>query len=401
VAETRDIKSLGDIAEINPESIKHRSAPPEIRYIDIAAVDSGSIDETAVRTIMWPDAPSRARRLVRAGDIIVSTVRPYLRTIARVPPSLDGAVASTGFAVIRARPSEINSDLLWHALTSDPFFEHLVERQSGTMYPAVKPGDVADAVVPVPPRDQQEELAALLSAAEQTARAATAVKISLRELAAARRAGVFGAPPTSAPLTDCVELAMGRQRAPKHQLGDSIVSYLRAGNVKDGFLELGDVLSMNFNPREQEKYGLQPGDVMVTEGCGSLDQIGASARWSAEIDGVICFQNTLLRLRAIPGVSHPSFVYHWARFAFERGVFADVATGTSIFHIGAERAAGMAFPVMGLDQQIAIGAELDAIESSEHKATWEATAATELRRALFSELVFGTGEMAARLEPAA
>ena len=72
-----------------------------------------------------------------------------------------------------------------------------------------------------------------------------------------------------------------------------MVPYLRAANVKDGSLDLTDVKTMDFDLAEQAKYALKPGDMLVTEGAGSLAAVGASAVWSGEIDGVVCFQNTL------------------------------------------------------------------------------------------------------------
>src|SRR5438128_832002 len=81
-------------------------------------------------------------------------------------------------------------------------------------------------------------------------------------------------------LGDRVEITMGRQRSPKHAQGDHVIPYLRAANIKDGELALESILEMNFAPAEQEKFGLRLGDVLVTEGCGSLAQIGASAQWN-------------------------------------------------------------------------------------------------------------------------
>lgn len=139
-------------------------------------------------------------------------------------------------------------------------------------------------------------------------------------------------------LGEAVEVTMGRQRSPKHAVGEHVVPYLRAANVKDGRLQLDSVLEMNFSPAEQATFSLHPGDVLVTEGCGSIGQLGAAARWDSEIRGVVCFQNTLLRLRAVQGVTDPGFIDVWARHAFSSGLFAGVASGTNIFHIGSTRA---------------------------------------------------------------
>ena len=102
-------------------------------------------------------------------------------------------------------------------------------------------------------------------------------------------------------LGEAAEVSIGRQRSPRNASGEHMVKYLRAANVKDGRLALGDVLSMNFSPAEQATFQLAPGDVLVTEGCGSIRELGASAVWNAELDGTVCFQNTVLRCPAHTG----------------------------------------------------------------------------------------------------
>lgn len=156
---------------------------------------------------------------------------------------------------------------------------------------------------------------------------------------------------------------MGRQRSPRHATGDHVIPYLRAANVKDGQLLLESLHAMNFTPEEQEKFCLRPGDVLVTEGCGSRNQIGASARWDSQLEGPIAFQNTLIRLRAIDGLSDSRFVYQWARWAYESGAFAAIATGTSIFHLGSKRVAKMPFSPLTLAQQRRVADVLDAVDA--------------------------------------
>jgi type I restriction enzyme S subunit len=139
---------------------------------------------------------------------------------------------------------------------------------------------------------------------------------------------------------------------------------LRAANAKDGYLDLTDVLVMNFTPAEQMTFALEPGDILVTEGCGSLSQIGANAVWNTDLPGTVCFQNTLLRLRAIPGKTTPSFLRHWARFAFSSGLFARVATGTNVFHIGSTRAKQIRVSCPNMETQANITETLDACEAT-------------------------------------
>ncbi|GAB2464413.1 hypothetical protein GCM10027187_35490 [Streptosporangium sandarakinum] len=161
------------------------------------------------------------------------------------------------------------------------------------------------------------------------------------------------------PLRGAAEVALGRQRSPQHAEGPHMVPYLRAANVKDGQLALDDVLTMNFTPQEQRIFSLRPGDVLVTEGSGSLSSVGAAAVWSGEIEGTVCFQNTLLRLRPRPGVTDGRFLGWWARSAFGSGLFASVATGANIYHVSAERVRALPIEVPSLEKQGRIADFLD------------------------------------------
>ncbi|MFE9723139.1 hypothetical protein ACFYQ5_05965 [Streptomyces sp. NPDC005794] len=137
-----------------------------------------------------------------------------------------------------------------------------------------------------------------------------------------------------------------------------MVRYLRAANVKDGALDLNDVQSMNFTPSEQVTFSLRAGDVLVSEGSGSLKSVGAAAVWRGELEGTVCFQNTLLRLRPRPGTDG-EFLGWWARSAFGSGIFASIASGANIYHVSAERVRALSAHFPPLDEQRRIATFLD------------------------------------------
>ncbi|MEV4565143.1 restriction endonuclease subunit S [Nonomuraea sp. NPDC049419] len=155
------------------------------------------------------------------------------------------------------------------------------------------------------------------------------------------------------------EVSLGRQRSPQHAEGPYMMPYLRAANVKDGVLDLTDVQEMNFSPAEQEIFSLSPGDVLVTEGSGSLGTVGASAVWRGELPGMVCYQNTLLRLRPRE-ITDGRFLGWWARSAFGTGVFASIATGANIHHLSAERVRTLPIRLPPLEEQRRIADFLDA-----------------------------------------
>jgi hypothetical protein len=90
------------VARINTWDPGKDAPSARIRYIDISSVDRDVKAISGVAEMRGRDAPSRARQLVQAGDVLVSTVRPNLNAVALVPRELDGATASTGFTVLSA-----------------------------------------------------------------------------------------------------------------------------------------------------------------------------------------------------------------------------------------------------------------------------------------------------------
>ena len=118
--------------------VKDRADPRSVGgdmfdYIEISNVD-GALMRVSASATPVVGAPSRARRLVKSGDVLISTVRPERRTVGVVPPELDGAICSTGFAVLR--PHSISPYVLAAALKSDLVTAQLVGVSSGVAYPA-------------------------------------------------------------------------------------------------------------------------------------------------------------------------------------------------------------------------------------------------------------------------
>lgn len=155
-----EVRRLCEVAEVNRQVLRENTDPDFMfEYVDISALDSlGRIAESA--PIAFEDAPSRARRVLRDDDVLVSTVRTYLRAIARVPEAR-GRIASTGFAVVSPGDSVDASFLHWW-LSSTPLVEQIVAQSVGVSYPAINGSDVGRMPVPLPPRAVQKRIAAYL-----------------------------------------------------------------------------------------------------------------------------------------------------------------------------------------------------------------------------------------------
>ena len=118
-------------------------------YVDIAGIDGATGRIVSTKKMLGHEAPSRARQLIRASDVLVSTVRPYLQATAMVPEELDGQIGSTGFCVLRSATGAGHGYL--YALSRMSWFtEQLNSRARGASYPAVTDRDIWDLPVPLP-----------------------------------------------------------------------------------------------------------------------------------------------------------------------------------------------------------------------------------------------------------
>ena len=131
----------------------------EISYIDISSIDNVANKIVTPKRLKLSEAPSRARQVVQTGDVLFSTVRPYLRNIAAVPATLDGEIASTGFAVLRAADGIDPAYLFYKAFSRD-FVAALTGEQYGVSYPAVKDEQVRAQPFELPPTREQHRIVA-------------------------------------------------------------------------------------------------------------------------------------------------------------------------------------------------------------------------------------------------
>jgi type I restriction enzyme M protein len=149
------VKTLGEIAIINPENMKSGQYK-EINYIDISSVKGGRLLEIQKLRSSYP---SRAKRVIKKGDILYSTVRPNLKGYVYVNDQIQNGIASTGFANIRVKePKNISSKYLYYAMTSDDITDDLISKAKGAQYPVVS-FEVFDTLkIPIPTLERQNEI---------------------------------------------------------------------------------------------------------------------------------------------------------------------------------------------------------------------------------------------------
>lgn len=138
-----------------PEQLKPE-ALLKFNYIDISSVDRDKKLISEPAEILGCDAPSRARKIVNTGDVLVSMTRPNLNAVAKVPEKYDGQIASTGFDVLK--PFLIEPDWLFSVVKSKPFIDSISGTTIGALYPACKASDIRGYEMPLPPLAEQKRI---------------------------------------------------------------------------------------------------------------------------------------------------------------------------------------------------------------------------------------------------
>ncbi len=136
-------------------------------YIDITSVDNNLKRIININKIVGKDAPSRAKQLVKYKDILVSTVRPNLNSVAMVPKELDNQICSTGFCVLRADNKIFIPEYLFFITKSNFFIDALVNKCKGANYPAVSSKDIKYLQIPLPHLKLQQKFASIVEHVEK------------------------------------------------------------------------------------------------------------------------------------------------------------------------------------------------------------------------------------------
>lgn len=366
---TVDLVPLKYVATVNDDKLDESTDPAyEFDYIDIGAVGRGRLVETPER-ISFQDAPSRARRKVRPGDTIVSTVRTYLRAVWAVEGKTEDLVVSTGFAVVR--PRSIDARFLRWAVQSDTFVEAVVAASTGVSYPAINPGDLASLPIPVPPaQGDQRRIADFLDAETARIDALITAKQQMINILHARFGGlvvdmIFSQEGQWVRLGRIVDLLPGYAfDSSDMQRGTGMTRLLRGVNVDVGNIRWNDVVTIDptvVPKRVQEQFTLRSGDLVI----GMDRPLVRSGMRVAEItpeDAPALLVQRVARLRSAD--SDRSYIRHaLSSTAFVR-YFEPITTGVSVPHISGSQILDFRLPIPGASVRASIGAVLDDAKAS-------------------------------------
>lgn len=339
--------SISDLVE-KVEKINPNNKYGSWKYIDIASVDrfQKKIVLESVSDITPDSAPSRARQLVFAGDIIISTVRPNLNTVAIIPKELDGAIASTGFCVLRPNKLKVDTKYLFHYVKSEAFVNSLVKLATGANYPAVSDKIIKEQQLKAISLCEQKEIAATLDKAENILhKREQAIKLA-DDFLRANFLKLFGDPisnPKNWELRKLGEIAdcqLGKMLSKKSKTGLSPKKYLRNANIRWRKIDVSDLLEMDFNEKELSKFELKQGDLLVCEG----GEIGRCAIWDNQIQDCY-YQKALHRVRPDYNVLTSVYLQEYFYSMAKGNAFSEFVSEVTFSHLTAEKLKNLLIPI--------------------------------------------------------
>jgi type I restriction enzyme M protein len=306
-----------------------------------------------------------------------------------------GICANTTY-VLEAIPDLLDQRLLPFLLITESFRRFEKDNNRGSTNLFLNYSDIAKFELNLPPLDQQRRISEILVAAEISLEASRSALSAVNDLRVAKlfdryRSGIghtkftdtaLGKRPRSwevAPLGSHYQVQLGKMLSPKATSGGFHRPYLRNANVQWNRLDLEDVATMSFDPREAKKFELRDGDILACEG----RHVGKSAIWRNEIPGA-CFQKALHRIRALDDEQVPEFMLFQMEHHSRSGIFAEQVAETTIPHLPAERLRAIPFSFPPKDEQRAIAEEIGTLGTLAEKLQHQVDAGSNLLGSLIN-----------------
>ena len=281
-----------------------------------------------------PEIKTKRQQVCRADDFLVAEIDAKSGGYGIVPPELAGSVVSSHYFLFEVLTDRMDARFLNYCLRRPRFHDQVVAKGS-TNYAAIRPADVLAYSIPLPPLNEQRRIVARINALRGKIEAARGLQ---REAAIARSA-LMGAAvsalvkerlrdrfPTK-PLGDIADIRAGVTLGRRLTGATVSVPYLRVANVQDNHLDLSAIKKVEILPEEVEKWRLQPGDMLMTEG-GDWDKLGRGAVWSGEIKYCI-HQNHIFRVRIDQHQFSPAFLALLTGSSYGKTYFQTAAKRTT------------------------------------------------------------------------
>jgi type I restriction enzyme, S subunit len=371
---------LDELCEARIATRDPRDRPAELfTYVDISSVDNSAKRIVAAKQVRGSHASSRARQVIHAGDVLVSTTRPNLNAVALVPDGLDDEIASTGFCVLRPLSSLVG-EFLFAFVQSREFVSALSDLVKGALYPAVTDGHVRALAIPLPPLAEQRRIAARLreqlSILAEVRAALEAQLAAAKALLGAHLRAVFKSPEAQSwsrsALGNVCEFLPAKSIA---TAGDVEVRAITSACLAEAGFSLLGVKPARMRSQDVAESTVHSGEILIARS-NTPELVGRVAIFLGEAPNLVASD---LTIRLMPRSTMDGiFLTRYLSQLYLSGYWRERASGASgtMKKITRGQLLCEQVPTPPLDEQRAVAAHL----------TLEFAAATKLRAVLQSKL---------------
>jgi type I restriction enzyme, S subunit len=284
------------IVTFNPQNTFKES---NFSYIDISSVDNISKKITNASTVMGVNAPSRARQLLQTGDILVSTVRPNLNAVAKVSKEYNGAIASTGFCVLRPKNDVLSSSYLYYWVRSDSFVTDMIKKATGASYPAVSDKIIKGSKIQLPSISAQRKIVEILDHSDILLQKDQLLLEKCDKLSLSIFYDVFGDPVSNEKRWEVTSfgkifksIRYGTGLPPKYS--EKGIPFIRATNIKNGRItKQGMVYLTPEEARKIDKCFIKEGNLIIVRSGVNTGDCGIIPH---EYDGALAGYDLILEV---------------------------------------------------------------------------------------------------------
>lgn len=358
---------------------------------DIPWVKSGDLTDGAVSTvsefITQAGLGKSSAKLFSEGTLLIAM---YGATVGKL--GVLQIPAATNQAVCGITPSsDLDRDFLFFVLLSRR--QELIGKSIGGAQPNISQTILRDLTFPLPPIEEQRRIVDILNRAASIERLKARASAHLRDFIPALFLKMFGDRDEIANryptvmLKELADIGSGVTKGRKlndHELVD--VPYLRVANVQDGYLDLNEIKTIPIRESERDKYGLQVGDLVLTEG-GDPDKLGRGALWQGELP-YCAHQNHVFRVRPDTAQVIGPYLKEVVGSAYGKAYFLSVAKQTTgIASINKTQLGQFPVPVPPMELQADFTKLVEAAQARARLAEKADSLAADLARSLLDKLL--------------
>ncbi|MGO3424220.1 MAG: restriction endonuclease subunit S [Pseudoalteromonas distincta] len=394
--------TLSKLVHIDQKSLGKKT--PEdftFSYISLSDVSSGNISKTLEKH-SFKSAPSRARRVLQNGDIILATVRPNLQGFAKITEEFSHCVASTGFAVLSPKDN-VSGEFIYQCLYSYQVTKQIESLVVGSNYPAINSSDVAGLHIYAPPYPEQRKIATILGTWDKAISTTEhLIDNSKQQKKALMQQLLTG---KKRLLDDSGKPFEGEwEDLYLHEVAKIIVSPVDKKIIEGEIpVELCNYTDVYYNTRitnsiefmkatakqsEIDKYTLQVNDVIITKDSETPGDIAIPALVSEDLGGTVCGYHLAI-IRPKSRLVEGAYLNYLFSMPKTRYYFFTLATGATRFGLSIGGINKAHFTLPPLDEQQIIAAVLTNSDKEIELLEQQLTDLKKEKKALMQQLLTG------------